>query len=197
MHPQADEDVKEDLEFLSDYSLVHETSGTYYSLHDLTHEYLQLHTKMTPEVISTAVSRQVRFIVAPETLRAYSQSSDDSNTSGGLYLLVKLWITIKKLDQSRVISKDVMEVPQASTDWSYMKEAGDLLTLVVRIGPNNNRGLGGVERTRAFWISGIYFIRAVSLPPLYREILPALKRSCDAFFLSKKQGKTSGRSRTH
>lgn len=126
---QEREQVRSDVEVLTDYSLVHETDGVY-RLHDLTHEYLWLHTKMTPDTVSLAVSRQARFLVAPETLLT-SAPGERKPKHGGRYRLVKLWAAVKKLDQSRSMWNEIVNLEEASTDKAYMKEVSMLMRMVV------------------------------------------------------------------
>lgn len=129
--PKEKEDVESDGKVLADYSLMHEVAGAY-RLHDLTHDYLQLHTKMTPDTVAVAVSRQAKFLVLPETL--YTYTSEEDEDYGGLHALVRLWTTVKKLDRSRTVWDGVQKAG-ASPGWKYLREAGVLMLLVVRHKP--------------------------------------------------------------
>lgn len=119
---------------LAENSLLQEISGAY-TLHDLTHEYLELHTKTAPDIVSLATSRQAVYLASPETLHTYMD--DDNDNLGGPYSLVKLWVTVQKIDSMRKAWDEVMKVEKASTDMVYMREAGSLLLLMVRTEEQN------------------------------------------------------------
>lgn len=85
---------------------------------------------MKPDVIAAAVSRQAQFLVAVKTLQTHASAEKEVN--GGMFSLVKLWATIKKLDRSRKIWDGVKKVLGASADKTYMREAGNLMMRVVR-----------------------------------------------------------------
>lgn len=128
MRTQVD-DVGMDTTALAENSLLQEISGAY-TLHDLTHEYLQLLTRTAPDIVSTATSRQAVFLASPETLHTYMDDDDDN--LGGPYSLVMLWATVQKIDSSRKAWDEVIKVEKASRDVVYMREAGSLLLLMVR-----------------------------------------------------------------
>lgn len=117
---------------------LNEASGAHYVLHDLVQEYLRLHAETSPELLSSAVSRQALFLASPGTLRAYmSHDNDDNDTFGGPYSLVRSWATIQEIDPSRKAWDQVMKVvEEASTDEVYMRDAGSLLLLLVRAKQN-------------------------------------------------------------
>lgn len=101
-----------------------------YRLHNVTHEYLLLYTKITPDAISTVISRQARFLVAARTVQGFTNAGADD--IGGLHSLVKLLATIKELDPKRTMDDEVLGLEEASTDKAYMRDAGNLMFVTVR-----------------------------------------------------------------
>lgn len=100
-------------------------------LHDITHEYLLLHTKMTPGVVPLATSRQTSYLCKPSTMHSYVNKGED--TDGSLYSLVKMWATVKELDPSKRMWTRVTEMQEPSTEKDYLEATGKLMLYLVRI----------------------------------------------------------------
>lgn len=75
-----------------------------YRLHDLVLEYLQLAIKMDEELSKLASSRQAASLGSLALLRTYA-ADGDTVTNGGMYALVALWNSTKKLDGTLSVEK--------------------------------------------------------------------------------------------
>lgn len=127
-----DEDTRTDIRDLVKNGLLHEASGAY-RLHDLTHEVLHLLSRMDPSNLALATNRQAIFLAKAETMRAYAEDVDD--VYGGLYSLVRLWVTLWVIDGSgsawKHMVQHMVQVREAATDTTYMTHAGTMLMIMV------------------------------------------------------------------
>lgn len=130
---QVEADAKADISVLVEYSLLQElqeASGVY-RLHDLTHEFLQLVSRVEAGHLPRATSRLANFLAKPETLLAYTKDLD--GIYGGVYSLVKLWVTLKGVDGStwEKMAHQIVKVLETETNVANVTGAGDLLMRMV------------------------------------------------------------------
>lgn len=104
-----------------------------YRLHDLVLEYLQLVIKMDVEqtFVRRASSRQAQYLGRLDVLeRHYSRG--ETVSTGGIYSLVSLWNSVKKLDPTVDVQARYMESLNGVREVRPWKEAGRLLMKLVR-----------------------------------------------------------------
>ncbi|CAM9436286.1 unnamed protein product, partial [Hapterophycus canaliculatus] len=98
-----------------------------YRLHDLVLEYLQLVIKMEKDqtLARQASSRQAQYLGRLDVLRHYSRGEEAS--TGGIYCVMALWNSVKKLDRTIDVQARYVESLGGVTKMRAWEDVGKLL----------------------------------------------------------------------
>lgn len=104
-----------------------------YRLHDLVLEYLQLVMKMNDDrsLARLASSRQARYLRRLDVLKTFHSRGANVRT-GGIYSLIALWNSVKKLDCTIDVKEHYLGSLKGVTDIGPWRNVGYLLVMLVR-----------------------------------------------------------------
>lgn len=126
-------DVPTGANILVDHCLLQNAGTDYYRLHDLVLEYLQLIINMGGDETFAQMgsSRQARYLSRLGVLHEYYFGGEVVST-GGLYALVALWNSVKKLDGTVDVERYYTGSLNGASEIGPWDEAGKLLNRLVR-----------------------------------------------------------------
>lgn len=121
-----------------------------YRLHDLVLEYLQLTiAKDGGRLVRKASSRQATYLARLEVFKQYNTRGTEVST-GGLYALVALWNSVKRLGGSVNVEACYRKSLEGVAEIEITRQVGWVLLLLVTKLPPLVRLLPCSSRTRTF-----------------------------------------------
>lgn len=119
-----------------------------YRLHDLVLDYLQLAIRLDCDLARLASSRQAAFLGRVAVLRTYA-AGGDTVLNGGMYALLALWNSAKKVDETLSVEKYYKASLKGVgvADFPTWQNAANVLSLLVSYGILGVFSRGGHLRT--------------------------------------------------
>ena len=109
------------------------SGGIEYALDDLVLDCLQLTIRLDDQLARQASSRQALFLGRADVLQGYAAGGGDTVTNGGMYALVALWNSAKKLDETLSVEEYYKGSLEGVVDIETWRAAGRLLHLLVSL----------------------------------------------------------------